>query len=309
MDGIVLKTINKFRRIYHRKRYAKHFFEKSVSSVALPYNGRPRVTAVVQLFNKRQNIEAIVGALLSSTIEEIIVIDDGSSDGALEILPRLLVGKNHFIIRSNDLFEVRTYSRALDFARGEIVALLQDDDLPPPDGSWVEDAMALFDRHPKLAILGGRDGLELKLATVANSLPSLTYDLVNHRNGERVELPFTFVDTVNRAPILLRREAIQRLGGIDNTFAPFQCDDVDLCLHAWKAGLQVGLYSTGFVRDVGMGGMRLFNAERLPEQAKKNWKIIYDRYGTDVADGYFTTQVANARHSELASNMAVRSAR
>jgi hypothetical protein len=106
------------------------------------------------------------------------------------------------------------------------------------------------------------------------------------------------VDVVNRAPMLLRRDAIQRLGGIDNTFAPFQCDDVDLCLRTWKAGLQVGVYSTGFVRDVGMGGMRLFNAARLPEQAKKNWEIIYNRYANDVGKGYFETLVANARNAE-----------
>lgn len=298
MVNTVLKTVNKLRRIYHRKRYGKRFFEQPANTATLPYIDHPRVTAVLQLFNKRQNIEAIVGALLSAPIEEIIVIDDGSRDGALEVLPRLLTGKNHFIIRSNDIFEIRTYSRALDFARGEIVALLQDDDIPPNDGSWIEDALALFDRYPKLAILGGREGLELKVATNGNSSPSLAYNLVHHHNGHRVELPFTFVHTVNRAPILLRRETIQRLGGIDNAFAPYQCDDVDLCLRAWKAGLQVGLYSTEFVRDVGMGGMRIFNAEQLPEQAKKNWKIIYERYGNDVRNGFFASVVANARNSE-----------
>ena len=298
MASVVLNAINRWRRIYHRKRYAKHFAERAAGAAKLPYNSQPRVTAVVQLFNKRQNIEAIVAALLSSPIEEIIVIDDGSSDGAIEILPRLLTGKNHFIIHSNDLFEVRTYSRALDFARGEIVALLQDDDLPPSDGLWVEEALALFDRYPKLAVLGGRDGLKLEVSRVPNSPPSLTYSPVNHRKSEPTELAFTFVDVVNRAPMLLRRDAIQRLGGIDNTFAPFQCDDVDLCLRTWKAGLQVGIYSTGFVRDVGMGGMRLFNAGRLPEQAKKNWEIIYNRYGNDVGKGYFETLVANARNAE-----------
>jgi hypothetical protein len=44
--------------------------------------------------------------------------------------------------------------------------------------------------------------------------------------------------------------------------------------------------------------MRIFNAEQLPEQAKKNWKIIYDRYGNDVGNGFFASVVANARRSE-----------
>jgi len=298
MSNIVLKAVNKVRRIYHRKRLGKRFFEQASNTVKTPYIEHPRVTAVLQLFNKRQNIEAIVGALLRSPIQEVIVIDDGSSDGALEVLARMLTGKNHFVIRSNDIFEIRTYSRALDFARGDFVALLQDDDIPPTDGSWVEEALALFDRYPKLAVLGGRDGLSLKVANGNGSGPAMAYDLVNHHKGQPVRLPFTFVDTVNRAPIILRRAAVQELGGIDNTFAPYQCDDVDLCLRAWKAGLQVGLYATEFVRDVGMGGMRIFNAEQLPEQAKKNWKIIYDRYGNDVGSGFFASVVADARRSE-----------
>jgi hypothetical protein len=222
--------------------------------------------------------------------------------GALEILPRLLTGKNHFIIRSNDIFEIRSYSRALDFARGEIVALLQDDDIPPPDGAWVTKALDLFDRHPKLAVLGGRDGLELSLRDSVlesdESTNRIAYRAVNQHNGQRIDLPFKFMEVVNRAPVLLRRQTIQQLGGIDNAFAPFQCDDVDLCLRAWKAEYQVGLYATAFVRDVGMGGMRLFNPDKMGPQSRKNWRIIYDRYGKDIANGYFAARVAEASNPQ-----------
>ena len=300
MLRIVMKAVNRWRRLYHLRRHSQRVVQQASTEARVPYNDHPRVTAVLQLFNKRQNVAAILAALHSSPIEEIIVIDDGSRDGALEILPGLLQGKNHFIIRSNDLFEIRTYSRALDFARGEIVALLQDDDIPPMGGAWIQDAIELFDQYPKMAVLGGRDGLELRLKDsndASESPHQVTYTAVNQREGERIDMPFRFVDVVNRAPMLLRRQAVQQLGGIDNTFAPFQCDDVDLCLRAWKAGLQVGLYSTGFLRDVGMGGMRLFNAGTVPAQARKNWQIIYDRYHADIANGVFTDLVAEAHGS------------
>jgi glycosyltransferase involved in cell wall biosynthesis len=302
MLKLAMKAVNRWRKIYHLQRHGKLVLEQLADIPRAPYNEKPRVTAIVQLFNKRQNIEAIVAGLLTPSIEEIIVIDDGSRDGAIEILPRLLTGKNHFIIRSNDLFEIRTYSRALDFARGEIVALLQDDDIPPPAGKWVSEALELFERHPQLAILGGRDGLELKLKVNPSSDESpIAYKAVNERDGHRIDLPFQFVEIINRAPMLARRQTVQQLGGIDNTFAPFQCDDVDLCLRAWKRGFQVGLYSTAFVRDVGMGGMRLFNADKMGPQARKNWQMIYDRYGKDIASGYFAARVAEATGSQRAA--------
>jgi len=299
MSGFIYKFINRFRRFYHLNFTAARIKQQSAATPGKgEYIDRPRVSAVVQLFNKRKNIAAIVAALMTPAIEEIIILEDGSSDGALEVLPSLLTGKNHFIIRSNDLFEVRTYSRALDFARGEFVALLQDDDLPPADGEWITEAVELFERHPKLAILGGRDGIALKFKEGTPSRDTLTYEMSNHVNGKRVVMPFTFVETVNRAPVLLRREAIQRLGGIDTVFAPFQYDDVDLSLRAWKAGLQVGLYSTDFMRDVGMGGMRLYNEERIITQAPKNWQVIFDRYGKDIEAGYFRDAVTEARKIE-----------
>ena len=125
------------------------------------YNPAPRISVIVQLFNKKKNIELIISALKAGGADEIIVIDDGSRDGAIEILPQLLTGKNHFVIRSNDLHEVRSYSRAVDFSRGEILALLQDDDLPPGDGNWIRDAIRLFEQYPKLAVLGGYMGTGL----------------------------------------------------------------------------------------------------------------------------------------------------
>jgi GT2 family glycosyltransferase len=84
-------------------------------------------------------------------------------------------------------------------------------------------------------VLGGRDGLELRTKKGPHGL-EIAYDAVNHRSGERIDMPFTFVDVVNRAPMFVRRSAIRAIGGIDQVFAPFQCDDVDMCLRIWKAG-------------------------------------------------------------------------
>jgi glycosyltransferase involved in cell wall biosynthesis len=302
MLQLATKAINRWRKLYHLNRHAKRVTQRPATVATLPYNDTPRVSAVVQLFNKRQNIEAIVAGLLSAPIDEIIVLDDGSSDGSIDVLPGLLTGKNHFVIRSNDIFEVRTYHRALDFARGEFVALLQDDDIPPMDGAWVRDAIDLFDRHPRLAVLGGRDALELFLkdpSASADPPNPIGYRAINQRDGHRIDIPFAFAQVVNRAPILLRRQPIREIGGIDLAFAPFQCDDVDLCLRAWKAGLQVGFYATGFVRDVGMGGMRLFNADKMGPQSRKNWGIIFDRYASDIARGRFAAAVAEAQEELL----------
>jgi glycosyltransferase involved in cell wall biosynthesis len=252
------------------------------------YLDQPKVAAIVQHFNKRDNIVPICQALAAAGIDEQIFIDDGSMDCSFETFLAVAKGKNDFVIRANDIFEVRTYNRAIDFCRAEFVILLQDDDLPPSNGKWVEEALTHFAADPNLAILGGRVALKLRPESAAAT--GLAYDTIELQVGA----PLRYVEVVNRAPMILRKEAWRALGGIDQTFAPFQCDDVDICLRAWQSGLRVGLMHTDFVRDIGVGGMRLFNAEKVSGQAVKNWSIIRDRYLDPIASGWFAEQVAAA---------------
>jgi hypothetical protein len=82
-------------------------------------------------------------------------------------------------------------------------------------------------------------------------------------------------------------------GGIDQSFAPFQCDDVDACLRAWRAGWRVGLYSAKFSTFC-EGGMRLFNADEIPQQAVRNWKMIYERHIDIINDGTLMRAISEA---------------
>ena len=207
----------------------------------------------------------------------------------------LLTGKNHFIIRSNDLFEVRTYSRAVDFSRGEFIILLQDDDLPPENGAWIKEAIKLFEQQPKLAILGGHWGGELQVSKSDPAQVETHHIQHDVRKIDSTGRPFDFVEFVNRAPMFYRRSALNALGGIDQAFAPFQGDDMDICLKAWLNGYHVGLYHAAFIRDVGVGGMRLFNSNTFVAQSNRSFKIIEDRYGESIIAGHFSNLVKKAR--------------
>ena len=125
---------------------------------------QPRVSFVVQFFNKRHNVRPILDRLRQVQPEEIIVNDDGSVDGTHEECLQQLDRPNEFLIRYNNLHEILGYDRALRFSRGEFACFLQDDDLPPLGRQWVDDALALFISLPKLIILGGRDGLKIRLS-------------------------------------------------------------------------------------------------------------------------------------------------
>ena len=85
------------------------------------------------------------------------------------------------------------------------------------------------------------------------------------------------------------------MGGIDQSFAPFQFDDTELCLRAWTVGLQVGWYPARFkINALGNGGMRIWNSDLTERQSEVNAKKIIDRYGDMRASGFFRDLIEKA---------------
>ena len=244
--------------------------QKSYASwLAKGYNDTPLVSVVIQSHNKSLQVCHILPKLRKyGNGIEIIVIDDGSSFEHTERLAKELTGANEFLLRANDLYENRTYDKAIRFSNGKYIALLQDDD--DFDGiGWVERAVNLFEQYPKMAILGGKDGVNI----VFEDDKKIAHGGTRMNHGD-----FCFVEAVNRAPMWINHELfVNHLHHIDFSFAPFQFDDYELCIRTWLSGLQVGWYNAGF-RSLTAGGMRLWNNEFTKEQSDRNSHQLYKLY-------------------------------
>ena len=233
------------------------------------YRNEPSVSFVIQSHNKSLQICHILPKLRQYKDAEIIVIDDGSSMEHTKRLTEALTGANEFLLRANDLFENVTYDKAIRLANGKYVALMQDDD-DFENVSWVSEAVALFEKHPKMVILGGKWALNVKFH------PEQEKGCGTKR--EMSDAKFRFVDAVNRAPMWIRKDLYeQHLHHIDFRFAPFQYDDDEICLRSWQLGLQVGWYDAKF-QSLTAGGMRLWNSEFTKEQMERNGKLLYQLY-------------------------------
>lgn len=211
----------------------------------LSFKDHPRVSVIVQSFNQVQNINHLEARLRLTCADELIVCEDGSIDGSLEEWISRLTRPNDFLIHSNDIHEIRAYSRAIDHARGEFICLMQDDDRPPPDGSWLAKAIDVFTYYPKLAVLGGWCGFNCYFAEEYNCPWLPPGEGILPFTDPYTQLPLMFVENVNIGPYLLRRSMYQELGGFDLNFSapgtPGICFESEFCYRAWKHGYQVAL--------------------------------------------------------------------
>ena len=253
---------------------AKRFLKKKQKTyedwLAKGYLNLPKVSFIIESHNKSLGVRRIVRKLREYPDAEIIVIDDGSSFAHTRALVKFLDGGNEFLVRANDLYENVMYDKTIRFANGRYVVLMQDDD-EITSLDWVDKGIRYFERYPDMVILGGLDGLNFVIDEENR------WGYVD-QYPDKAKGGFRFVHSVNRAPMLLDRDLfLKHLGHIDFSFAPFQCDDCELCLRAWLSGLKVGWYDAGF-ESMLAGGMRIWNKGLIGVQEIKNRGKLYEMY-------------------------------
>jgi len=278
-----------------KRRVAARKKERALSP--FQYTDSPNISLVLLSFNHRRNVAPIITRLRKTGAQEVIVCEDGSVDGSEREWMKHLTRPNDFLIRSNDIHEIRSYNRAIDHARAEIVCIMQDDDIPPERGEWVSDALALFDRHPKLGVLGcwvawmfplpdtrpshvfGYDDNEqLRAAWGISPIPYVEPEL---------KIPFMFVHTVGLGPMFFRKSVFRSLGGFDLSFsAPGESGialEHDVCYRAWFSGHQVGLFDApGFTRCVGGQGTIMFGDDIRKRNKRSNMETVKQRYSAGI---------------------------
>ena len=115
----------------------------------------PIVSVVIPTYKHRDFVLATLDSVFAQTFTdyEVIVINDGSPDDTAALLrPLAEAGRIRYIEQENT-GQSLARNRGIAAACGEFIALLDDDDLWPPDKlAWQVDAM---ERHPDAGVIAG----------------------------------------------------------------------------------------------------------------------------------------------------------
>jgi hypothetical protein len=193
--------------------------------------------------------DAIRSALdgCDSLAEEIIIVDNGSTDETASVLPREFP-KIQFIRSEQNLGFARACNLAAKSARGEFLLLLNSDARLAPEA--LARAVAWMRALPDCAVAGAQlinaDGARQN--SIAN-FPTLATELLNKsllrrlRPGKYPGKEHDFrrpveVETVVGAFMLIRKQTWDALGGLDERYF-FFFEETDFCLRATRNQLRV----------------------------------------------------------------------
>ena len=128
--------------------------EETVASI----DEQVRVSVIMPVFNAAQYLPAALDSLLSQTLTEIeiICVDDGSTDGCLEILKQYRERDARVrIVTENNAGPSRARNNGLRRARGVYVAFMDADDFC--ESTWLEHVHALAEATQADIAVAGYD--------------------------------------------------------------------------------------------------------------------------------------------------------
>ena len=81
-------------------------------------------------------------------VKNIVAFADGCVDNSAYMMHEAMLGSNHYVIRANNVYEIKNYRLSLDIANNlgcDYVLLLQDDDIYSDSiFSWIDNAIKLI---------------------------------------------------------------------------------------------------------------------------------------------------------------------
>jgi len=197
------------------------------------------VSVVIPLYNKRPYIERALHSVLSQTTppREIIVIDDGSTDGSGEVV-KSFPAPNLVLVRQENRGESAARNRGIQLARGKTIALLDADD------AWEPEFLATILRLKRKFPAAGAWATAYRVVSPQGALK--TPDLAVLPDGVEEGLISNYFKhglsfPVKASAVAIPKQVLQRIGGFQ--VGELKGADVD----AW---LKIALrFSLAFSRE------------------------------------------------------------
>jgi cellulose synthase/poly-beta-1,6-N-acetylglucosamine synthase-like glycosyltransferase/peptidoglycan/xylan/chitin deacetylase (PgdA/CDA1 family)/spore germination protein YaaH len=200
---------------------------------AAPSGLTPSISILVPAYNERAVIGRTVGAALGGRgVLEVIVCDDGSTDGTAEEVERLFGEEPRVrLLRRENSGKGRALTEAIAASTGEILVCLDADTLLSPDAAWL---MASHFADPAVGAVAGN----VKVGNRVNALTKLqaVEYVTNQALDRRAYALLNAVTVVPGAAGAWRRRALEEAGGfLSDTLA----EDMDLTWRVRRAGWRI----------------------------------------------------------------------
>ncbi|WP_161864672.1 glycosyltransferase [Pseudomonas yangonensis] len=172
----------------------------------------PLVSVLISSYNHADFIEASIRSVYAQSYPniELLVVDDGSRDGSVEVIRRLQAELGFDFVAQANKGLCTTLNEMIGRSKGRYIAPLGSDDVMLPERFSLQ--VPFMEQHPETGICAG--GIVL-IDGDGKPLPDKKQ---RHRPARRLDFDDLFMDRKPGPPaptLLFRREALEEVGGFD----------------------------------------------------------------------------------------------
>ncbi|KMZ13935.1 putative glycosyl transferase [Candidatus Burkholderia humilis] len=199
----------------------------------------PSISVVVPLYNHGRYIKSTLESVIEQTspADEIILIDDGSSDNGFEIAERLLAKTPRArTFRQENAGAYNTINRAIGISRSQYIAMLNSDDLFAP--KKLERCRNLIAQRGAADLIAGGVGI-MDDGGVRQRGGGVAVDWLSRSKSflDRYSLPQLSLVNENYIATTSNMVFSRRLWDVAGGFQPLRyCHDLDFLMFAFESG-------------------------------------------------------------------------
>lgn len=179
----------------------------------------PKISVLMPVYNGERFLQEAVDSILAQTFTdfEFIIVDDGSTDGSLEILTKLQDPRIRIVRNRNNQGVVRSLNDGLAAAQGEFIARMDADDISRPDR--LSKQIVFLETFPEIGVLG--TGIRI-MDSSGVRIPAKKL-FTEH---EALRWGLCFSTSIMHPTVMMRRKIVEEAGGYNQEMA--QAEDYDL---------------------------------------------------------------------------------
>lgn len=215
----------------------------------------PLVSVVIVNYNGKQYLEDCLKTVFQNTYPnyEVIVVDNGSSDGSIQHIRELFSKYLNLRIIENEHNFGPAYARnaGIRAAWGKYVAFLDNDTKVHP--SWLTESIKVFESDTNIGacqcklLLDNIDNIIDCAGEYLGQYGFLVQEVISGEEADKGQYDeVREILAAKSAGMIARRDILNKISGFDNDFFIYM-EETDLCWRIWLQGYKVILIPNSIV--------------------------------------------------------------
>lgn len=241
-----------------------------------------KVSIVFITYNQLKFTKKFINSIRKFTsCYELITVDNKSTDGTIDYLKELQRTNDNIklVLNKNNFGFPRAVNQALKIAEGDFLLLVNNDIVVTKN--WLNRMIEVAESDKEIGIVGpisnSVSGVQLDKNAKYESIEQMHKyaQLVSRKNkGKIEEFPrVAFLCT------LIKKEVIDKIGGLDERFSPGNFEDDDFCLRAQLAGYKTVIAKDVFIHHYGSVSFKQNGANEYGKRLKINEQKFIEKWG------------------------------